>query len=349
MTRHALYAVVTIVACMTSLHAKEIYYIGNSHTDEAIGVMSIAEGFGDDSVVVGRTMVPGCPLWLLYEGREEKNGLIWYSGDVHWPSQDTLLPQHLVNHTWDAVVLQVFPNNGDSFEKTSEAAVGFAEIIYETNPDCQILIMTSHAYAFNDEWDKQMGYLETIYEPLANLITTTYPDKKPVKVIPVLQAIKAVRDSVFADTTDDSTHVLGDFLSYYQENGTDAHLAPKGLYLSVLTNYATIYGEDPHGAVTEGMRYWQFPDGYSVEEDYAAVAQDIVWKVVQSYPMAGVATTSVLRTTRTVLRDGGAATGCLTDLLGRRVGMQSPLRASATAALLIVSRRTAYGCWGVDR
>lgn len=279
-----------VAACVawltTSAMALNVYYIGNSHTDEAIGVMDIAIGFGVENSVVGRCMVPGCPLWLLYRDRAQKSGLLWYDGTVSWASSSEKLPDVLANHDWDAVVLQVFPNNGDNFEKTSPAALGFAEMIYDRNPECQILIMTSHAYAHSDdaEWARHMGYVSTIYEPLAELISTTWPENKPVKVIPILQVLDAVRTEIAAGTSP----FLGTFESFYQQDGADAHLDPKGLYCHALTNYATIYAADPTGAVTTGISYWQYENGYSVDHQVASYVQGLVWDMVLDYPAAGV-------------------------------------------------------------
>lgn len=200
--------------------------------------------------------------------------------------QSQKLPDVLANHDWDAVVLQVFPNNGDNFEKTSPAALGFAEMIYDRNPECQILIMTSHAYAHSDdaEWATHMGYVSTIYEPLADSISTTWPERKPVKVIPILQLLNAVRNEIAAG----ASPFLGTFESFYQQNGADAHLDPKGLYCHALTNYATIYSADPAGAVTSGISYWQYQNGYSVDQQVASYLQGLVWDMVLDYPAAGV-------------------------------------------------------------
>jgi hypothetical protein len=289
MNRITIKTLSTTLFLLCALQAKSVYYIGNSHTDEAIGVMSIMTGFGDTSTVVGRTMTPGSPLWLLYREREQKNGLIWYNGTVDWSSQNQTLPQILSHHEWDVVVLQVFPKNGDNLDKTSPAALGFAQMVYESNPDCQIAIMTSHAYAYSDDayWATHMGYVTSLYEPLAQLISDTYSDKKPVKVIPILQVMNQVRNAI----TSGGNPVLGDFNSYYQQGGTDAHLEPKGLYLHALTNYATLFEKDPHNAVISAIHYWQYPDGYSVNTAYASEAWDIVWDYVSTYPWAGVATT----------------------------------------------------------
>lgn len=315
MRHHAIRATIAIVMLVAGLRAKSLYYIGNSHTDEAIGMMNVAMGFGDESVVVGRTMVPGSPLWLLYQDRESRTGLIWTNGVVDWSSDDNNLPYNLANLHWDAVVLQVFPRNGDTFENTSPAALGFAEMVYARNPDCQIFIMTSHAYAFFDdaEWAQHMGYLSTLYEPLADLITDNYPTRKPVYVIPILQVLNEVRNQVNAGTAP----LLGTFESFYQEDGTDAHLEPKGLYLHALTNYATIYRDDPHGAVDSGLHYWKYP-GYSVSPEFALLGQDLVWDIVTTYPASGVATTASLpRVTPRSVRAPAREHAALADLLGR--------------------------------
>lgn len=310
-------AVAACVALLsTNTTALDVYYVGNSHTDEAIGMMNIAMGFGVENSKVGRCMVPGSPLWLLYQDRNEKSGHIWYDGNIDWSSSSEKLPQVLTNHDWDAVVLQVFPRNGDNLEKTAPAVLGFAELIYAGNPDCQILIMTSHAYAFSSdgEWATHMGCVSSIYEPLADLVSTTWPQKKTVRVIPVLQVLNAVRNEIDAGTSP----FLGTFESFYQENGTDAHVDKKGLYVHALTNYTTIYRANPVGAVTSGIYYWKYPDGYAVDEPVASYAQSLVWDMVVDYPAAGVDVDPVsVRSPTSAASRYSRMPGAPVDLLGR--------------------------------
>jgi hypothetical protein len=51
---------------------------------------------------------------------------------------------------------------------------------------------------------------------------------------------------------------------------------------SAATHFAAVFGEDPHGAITSGLRFWKAP--YSVDKEFA----EVVWEVVASYPPGGV-------------------------------------------------------------
>jgi hypothetical protein len=267
-----------------AVYGLDVYHIGNSLTDETYGMHDIAAAKGTENITWGRHMTPGCPLYAIWQDREDKTGYIVHDGEIDWSTQTQNIPYVLANYNWDAVVMQVYPMNGDDVGVTSDAAIGFAGLIYQTNPDCQIFILTSHAGA-EDGWELEMSRLSSRYEPIANSVTLAFPNRKPTLVVPVLQAMNSVR----AHIAQGDMPGLGTLASFYQADG--GHLGPKGLYIAALTMYATLYRSDPDGAVTSGLMYWQYENGYSVTQDFANLAYDIVWNVVTAYPMAGVNTT----------------------------------------------------------
>ncbi len=323
-------ALVSLLAAAS--YGLDVYHIGNSLTDETYGMHDVARGKGIADITWGRHMTPGCPLWLLWRDREQKTGYIVFDGEIDWGTQDQNLPYVLANYTWDVVVLQVYPKNGDGVDNAGPAAEGFAGMAYDHNPDCQVYILTSHADAA-DNWAQEMGRVGSIYEPIANRVSAAFPDRKPVLVVPVLQVMNRVQELIAGGTMP----ALGTIESYYQDDG--GHLGPKGLYMAALTTYATLYVSDPDGAVTSGLFYWQYASGYSVPQSLADLAYDIVWDIVSEYPMAGVNTTAVAAPL-TVAQPGGATTvpQRALDLLGRAV----PWAAAA------VRRRVAPGVYLVE-
>ena len=60
----------------------------------------------------------------------------------------------------------------------------------------------------------------------------------------------------------------------------------QGKYVEAITHYATVFGDDPHGSITTGLRFWRGP--YGVEKEFATVVWDVVWEVVTTYPHTGV-------------------------------------------------------------
>jgi hypothetical protein len=261
--------------------AKNVFHIGNSLTDETYGMHDVARGKGYTVDLWGRFMIPGASLWCTYDHQD------WGVKDLHGTGTAADDVAGLIrNNRWDALVLQVFPANGDNLTETTRCAAGWAGIVYENSPDCQVYLLTSHLSPI-DNWSGAAGTVSTLVEPIATAVSAQYPARKPLLVIPVLQVMNRLHDIVLQG----SNPVFGsDFASYFQ-GPEDVHMSPKGLYLAALTCFATIYKCDPRGAADSGLFYWLYsPGGYSVPADYAAAAQQLVWDVVSTYPMGGVGT-----------------------------------------------------------
>jgi hypothetical protein len=332
-SRTVLRWMVVVLACISgAARSLDVYHIGNSLTDETYGMHDVARGKGAGYITWGRHMTPGCPLWLIWRDREDKTGYLCRDGQIDWSTQSQTVPYQLDNNDWDAVVMQIYPMNGDGVDNAGPAAEGFAGLIYDRNPDCQLYILTSHADAGGD-WTQEMSRVSSIYEPIANRVTAAYPSRKPCLVVPVLQVMNHVATLI----QQGAEPGLGTIESYYQDDG--GHLGPKGLYMAALTMYATLYKSDPDGAVISGLMYWQYADGYSVSQDFANLAYDIVWDVVCAYPMSGVSATPVSQSPLRVAQPArvGIAPRPL-SLLGRELALpRSTMRGEVAPGCYILN------------
>lgn len=282
----ALSVCLTTVPC-TAAQGLAVFHIGNSLTDETYEMHTIAAdaGYTWPGVIYARSMIPGCPLWLLWSENVAKtadkstgnagfflevtglnSGEEWI--ESRYPSLWT--PTLYLNaKPFDVVVMQVFPENGDSYNKqeTVAGAIGYPGEAYKPNPNCQAYIYPSHTMDVGSKCD--LTEYTRIYEPIARAVTAAYPNRKPALVIPVLQVWNQMMDAGYTDLW---------------LNATDGHANDMGKYILCVTFYATLYKRNPAGA-TFG--------GFSVTQAFATKAQEVAWSVVQSYPLSGVAPVSV--------------------------------------------------------
>jgi len=243
-----------------------IFHIGNSLTDHAYAMHDIVKGKGHTDVVWGRFMIPGAPIRHLWSNP----GGGWT--DVTGANIKGKASQILQENKWDALVLQLFPQNGDTAQTMTESGGNFAEAAYKGNPECQVYVFGS--YPGQENFGK---YAETVakYDAMAvegaKGISKRSPKRKPVRVIPVAQGFQAIGEK------------MGGVANLYKD---DIHANSEGKYLEALIHFATIYQQDPHGAITSGLYSWE--GSYSVSAGFAAKAQDVAWDVVRKHPLSGV-------------------------------------------------------------
>jgi hypothetical protein len=185
---------------------------------------------------------------------------------------------------------------------------GFAQLVYENNPGCQIYVMASYV-GETDNWATAMNQVQTIFKPLADSISLNYPGHKKVLMVPMLSLMNRIRLVIQSGASPD----LGAFSSFYAGPG-DIHFAPNGLYVEALAHFATIYKQDPHGAIRTGLYMWS--GDYSVDSDFAQAAQDVVWEYLTSDSTTGLQPTK-LAARPTPPRDLSGAWTVSADLSGR--------------------------------
>jgi hypothetical protein len=117
------------------------------------------------------------------------------------------------------------------------------------------------------------------FERVARGISAKFPDKKPVRIIPVDEVMCQFHLRMREGKVAGYRHI-----AHLYADGV--HLKSEGKYLEAVTHYATVFADDPHGYITKGLRFWKGP--YSVDEDFANVVWDTAWQVITTYPPTGV-------------------------------------------------------------
>lgn len=273
---------IAVTAC-TAEKGLNVFHMGNSLTDETYSVHPIAEEFGYADIVWARFVILGAPIKLLWEADQDgdpccfkqhylpKGNRVWDDENLvdTLPSSSThYITDALTWMDWDVLILQVYPKNGDSYssERTRNAVVGFSGKFYEGNPNGQVVILPSH----NGEIGalSPAGDLENLYEPLADLVTSTFPDRKPALVVPVHQAWDTMVNDGYSNIWSDNGHANGN-----------------GRYLNACLIYSIIYKRDCAGAYAGPVGTIFY---HSVDQSYAPKAQQVAWSTVQAYDYAGL-------------------------------------------------------------
>lgn len=252
--------------------ATAIFHVGNSLTDQAYGMHDIAKARGH-ATAFGRHMIPGAPIEWLWNHRTE--GFIQPKGE----SADAILR----DRKWDVLILQIWR----PAEKGIEYGSLYAAEAYKGNPGCQVYIFATYPPKEDDgsvDWKKnyltpgQTNSRQTFID-IAKGISARFPDKKPVRIIPVAEVMYRL------DKLMQAGKVPG-FKSIGELYGDRVHLKSEGKYVETVTHFATVFAEDPHGCITSGLRFWKAP--YSVDEQFAKAVWDVVWDVVTTDPNTGV-------------------------------------------------------------
>lgn len=263
------------------LHAAEqvaIFHVGNSLTDQAYGMHDIAKARGRQTTF-GRHMIPGAPLDWLWNHRNEG----FREPDRKKPADDILR-----THKWDVLILQPY---GREAKKSIEYGGNYAAAAYEGNPDCQVYVFANYPgigkdQSEADQWetrwlspDFRRGRAN--FEKVARGISARFPDRKPVRIIPVGEVMYRLHQRM-------KQGKVPGFTSIADLYADGVHLESEGKYVEAVTHYATVFQDDPHGCIITGLRFWKGP--YSVDEEFAKVVWDVVWEVVTTYPQSGVKT-----------------------------------------------------------
>ncbi|HEX8310955.1 MAG TPA: hypothetical protein VF614_06545 [Chthoniobacteraceae bacterium] len=289
-----------------------VYFVGNSVTDtvnyNALGELAKSRGHKQ---ILGRHMIPGSPLFLLWEASEKKNGFteppFGYSHEA------------LANHQWDAVTLQPFDRmlahkneQGVDTEGDLVTIQKYIDLALPKSPEVQFYIYSrwpritingksakydKDAYRtdvkgipvgpgpvddFTASWERKYtggwdGTNETrdYFEQVVHEVRRANPAmKKPVKMIPVGDIMNELHQRMKAG------EVPG-YSSIFQLYKDGIHLNEAGSYLVGCAFFAALYGESPVGLPAEPYKV--------TDAKLAEIIQQTVWKVVSQHPLTGLA------------------------------------------------------------
>ncbi len=241
-----------------------VYHIGNSVTDsiryESLKRLAATRG---DTYLFGRHMMPGTPLFGLWDNQEKGFTQQPYGASIH----------ALESFEWDVVTLQPFDRllEGDR-ESEFESCSRFIDVALKKSPDVQIFIYQrwpkreiigkprydgtdkclpiDYAAKWNrtytGKWD---GSYEThdFYDKLVEKLNAAYDGKlkQKVRVVPVGDVLAKFDDAIKRGDVSSITSINDIYLD-------NVHLNDTGKYLVGLTFYATMFDADVTGLGTEG-------------------------------------------------------------------------------------------------
>ena len=242
-----------------------IYHVGNSWTDQAHGMHSIAQARGYNSTWK-HYMIPGASLG-------------WHWTHIH---KRPGIPQEMSENKWDVLTLQGGGRHALIYGAGLKEDIGFANLVWQGNPQCQIYLFEAYLWRPSKEgesYESRSLAVREEYEQGADDITQVHRDKKPCLIIPV--------GSVFAEL--DKKMKRGEVPGYgnaLELVEDKSHLGDDGRYVECVTFFATIYREDPHDCITDNLHFWHHK--INVKREFAEVVWNVVWDVVRKDPYTGV-------------------------------------------------------------
>jgi len=288
-----------------------VYFVGNSVTDTvkypALAELAGSRGFKQ---TWGRHMIPGSPLFLIWNASDEKSGF------TEPPFGFT--KEALANHQWDAITLQPFDRlltnkneEGVDTEGDLVTVQKFIDQALPNSPEVQFYIYSrwpritidgksakydKDAYRtdvkgipvgpgavddFTGRWERKYtggwdGTNETrdYFEQLVGEIRRANPKmKKPVRMIPVGDIMNELHQRMKGG------EVPG-YNSIFQLYKDGIHLNEAGSYLVGCAFFSVLYGESPVGLPTEPYEV--------TDQKLAEMIQQTVWEVVSGHPLSGV-------------------------------------------------------------
>jgi len=306
--RSVLFVLALAVISMTALSVSRagqaadklrIFFVGNSLTDtisyKKFQTIVTAQG---DQILWSRHTGPGATLDGLY--KPDDKGVIYGIAEEPYGKS----PDALTKFDWDVVTLQPFDRplvvNDNGVDSGDIINVNeFLKIIAVKNKDAQVYlhghwprrfpwdqtVETAKPFDYSEHWTKPYSggwesfkdnSFETrdFYEKLRDEVNKTSPLSKPVLIIPAGEVIYEIDQAARAG----NIKGLKDANDLYTDG---IHFGNKGAYLTAITFYSTIYKKPPTGI--SGKTY-----GFD-DPEFEKLAQELVWKVVSTYPYAGIA------------------------------------------------------------
>ncbi|MDX2111415.1 MAG: sugar-binding protein [Verrucomicrobiota bacterium] len=271
-------ALLSASAC--TLHAKSIYFIGNSVTDTVNynGFKKLTESRGGTQPW-GRHMIPGAPLvWL------------WTHPAEGFMEQPYGYPTNaLPNYDWDVLTLQPFDRHLDGAEGDTTMTTNYLGLLTQraaNTANTQVYIYARWPRTSDGEYSAQWvkkytgGWDSTnetkdYFEKLTTTTRAQHPElAKSIKMIPVGHVMYSLDLKMAAGQVPGYTDI-------YEMYADGIHLKGVGAYLCAITFYATIYKESPVGLPV--------PSEYgAIDAGLVSILQTTTWEVVSTHPLAGV-------------------------------------------------------------
>ena len=193
-----------VTPAVSGTQGYSVFHIGNSLTDETYGVHDAAASLGHTGVAWGRSMIPGCPIWLHWQDKDSRGRLNRRVAPLTESSPAPLIGwvgPYLESTPIDVLVLQVFWANGDSYinkynqpnlhQETIQALIGFAGLVYTANPQCRVYLYASHTMDIGKA-DHTLEDPIINYKALKDTIDHRYPGHPSVFIIPAPLAFNAM-------------------------------------------------------------------------------------------------------------------------------------------------------------
>ena len=271
-----------LMACGASVLAADqapktlrVYFVGNSVTDTIkygpLAELAKSRGY---TQVWGRHMIPGAPLQWIWE--HPKDGF-QEPPFGHYPTA-------LANFQWDVLSLQPFDRHLDGKDGDIVMAKNFIDLALPKSPDLQIYVYARWPRQGKDDFDtawlkKYTGGWDNTnetkdyFERLTLELRKAYPKLK-INMVPVGHVMYELNQRMKAGKVPGYTHIKQLFAD-------GIHLNNVGSYVVGCTFFATLYKQNPKGLPSAP---------YKVEDaKLAAIIQDVVWKVVSTNELAGIA------------------------------------------------------------
>lgn len=271
-----------------------MYLLGNSLTDDVLydGFANIAAE-GGDSLTYGRHVIPGAPIWWLWE----------HPDDGFTASALGHYPEAFEDFTWDAVTLQPFAG----YSQEREYARYFAQSLRGEgtfgpaapqlpgagdptgiSPEAVVYMYAQWPSGSNAGWDSAAWLRDdplqdrtaAYYEGLVTELRSLEPPTD-FFLIPVGHVFHELHQQARAGKIPGIAS-QGDWMQ------DSVHLNDRGSYVAGLTFYTVLYGTDPRGQNVVAP--------YTITDEQAAVVQEAVWKVVSRHPLCGLADSLVIDT-----------------------------------------------------
>lgn len=191
------------------------------------------------------------------------------------------------DYEWDAVSLQPYWR---SYNRSMKHAKLLVSELYKKSPDAQVYIYVQwprvaggnyyHDWRAPYDPEKSAQYCRAFYEDYRKELGEAFPDRKPVKLIPVGYVLALLDQKIRAGQVPGLESVF----DCYMDN---QHMNVYGSYVVGATFYATLYGRDPRQVP---MRAYQarYQTDMTVSDKLAKVLNETVWQVVASNPFTGV-------------------------------------------------------------
>ena len=251
---------------------------GHSLTDGIIEPLrDMINAAGGRGTTLVKSTVPGSPIQIRWQDDSAEPNLrlpeVMAQFDLMVNTERVSLSNTLPFHDSPGYALKFFEHAW----KYGRDGKGAASILYSTWIEVSSGPGNENPYG---DSDAEIPFRERLdrealgWQQILDHVNQNRPEGSPeMKMIPGTQVMMAAYDEIAAGTAPGLTEIKQLF-------GDNIHINLLGCYMIALAHFAVIYNRDPHG-LPHGVAA---NGGPSAEQ--AAWMQDLVWRVVTSYPKA---------------------------------------------------------------